>query len=148
MDFESETFITGSLMNSGKAAGSATQQDAETGMLVTASVSCRPYADRGAEEYGLITHSLRAEGFDAAESGQSGKGDAAPLTMTGMQVRRLTPVECARLQAVPDTHLDILHRGKPLADGPRYKLLGNSFCINVVKWIGERIQQVENLHNR
>jgi site-specific DNA-cytosine methylase len=93
LDFESETFVTGCLNANGKAAGSATQQDAETGMLVTAPVSCRPYADRGAEEYGLITdtvrshprpgsynvgnitvtHSLRADGFDASED-RTGRG--------------------------------------------------------------------------
>jgi DNA (cytosine-5)-methyltransferase 1 len=298
-------------MNSGKAAGSATQQDAEAGMLVTAPVSCRPYADRGAEEYGLITHSLRGEGFDASEDG-TGRGtplvpvayaiqeraicenpDAGPdgigvrgdgtaytvearqvpravafraagqdgftssavcppiastdgggagvpticfdsrqdtccyedhtgaldssspqaqavafvqntrdevrlmggdgqsvgalsaepgmkqqcyvavgldeeqnaheeqmgylkarkegggfegsVMTPAMQVRRLTPVECERLQGVPDSFTAIPYRGKTMADGPRYKMLGNGFAIPVVSWIGSRIQQVEDL---
>lgn len=62
-----------------------------------------------------------------------------------MQVRRLTPRECARLQGFPDDYLDITYRGKPAADGPKYKALGNSWAIPCVRWIGERIQQVEGI---
>ena len=62
-----------------------------------------------------------------------------------MQVRRLTPVECERLQGIPDNHLNVLYKGKPLADGPKYRLCGNSFAIPVVRWIGERIQKVDTL---
>ena len=54
-------------------------------------------------------------------------------------VRRLTPVECCRLQGFPDDYLDIQFRGKPAADGPRYRALGNSFAVPVVRWIGQRI---------
>lgn len=57
----------------------------------------------------------------------------------GMQVRRLTPVECARLQGFPDNYLDITYRGKPAADGPKYKALGNSWAVPVVRWIGGQI---------
>lgn len=57
-----------------------------------------------------------------------------------MQVRRLTPTECARLQGFPDDYLDIPYRGKPAADGSKYKALGNSWAVPVVRWIGERIQ--------
>ena len=60
------------------------------------------------------------------------------LTPT-MQVRRLTPTECARLQDFPDDYLDILYRGKPAADGPKYKALGNSWAVPCVTWIGSRI---------
>jgi site-specific DNA-cytosine methylase len=88
------------------------------------------------------------DGMGCLKARREGGGFEGSVMTPAMRVRRLLPVECARLQSVPDTHLDILYRGKPLADGPKYKLLGNGFCINVVKWIGERIQQVENLHNR
>lgn len=54
-------------------------------------------------------------------------------------VRRLTPRECARLQGFPDDYLDITVRGKPAADGPKYKAIGNSWAVPVVRWIGERI---------
>jgi DNA (cytosine-5)-methyltransferase 1 len=59
---------------------------------------------------------------------------------SNMQVRRLTPVECERLQGFPDGYTDIKPNGKPTPDGPRYKALGNSWAIQVVRWIGMRIQ--------
>jgi DNA (cytosine-5)-methyltransferase 1 len=62
-----------------------------------------------------------------------------------MQVRRLTPRECERLQGFPDDYTLIQYRGKPAADGPRYKALGNSMAVPVVRWIGERIEQVSNI---
>jgi hypothetical protein len=54
-------------------------------------------------------------------------------------VRRLTPRECERLQGFPDDYTLIPYRGKPAADGPRYKALGNSMAVPVMRWIGERI---------
>jgi DNA (cytosine-5)-methyltransferase 1 len=64
--------------------------------------------------------------------------------MTGIQqhmaVRRLTPVECERLQGFSDNYTNIPWRKQPTApDGPRYKALGNSWAVPVVRWIGERI---------
>lgn len=64
---------------------------------------------------------------------------------TGMQVRRLTPRECERLQGFPDYYTLIDVRGKPAADGPRYKALGNSMAVPVMAWIGMRIQMVEEI---
>ena len=58
-----------------------------------------------------------------------------------MAVRRLTPIECERLQGFPDNYTDIQPKGKPTSDGPRYKALGNSMAVPVMKWIGERIQK-------
>ncbi len=60
-------------------------------------------------------------------------------------VRRLTPLECERLQGFPDGYTQIPHRGKPAADGPRYKALGNSMAVNVMRVIGERIALVDAL---
>ena len=73
------------------------------------------------------------------------EGNRTPTLMQAMQVRRLTPKECARLQGFPDDYLDLLYRGKPAADGPRYKALGNSMAVPVMAWIGKRIQQVEEI---
>ena len=56
-----------------------------------------------------------------------------------MAVRRLTPRECERLQGFPDDWTLIDYRGKPACDCPRYKAIGNSFAVPVVRWIGERI---------
>ena len=62
----------------------------------------------------------------------------------GMQVRRLTPRECERLQGFEDDYTLIpFTHGKPAADGPRYKALGNSMAVPVMRWIGERIAMVE-----
>jgi DNA (cytosine-5)-methyltransferase 1 len=79
------------------------------------------------------------------EAGRTGKGDSAQCVTTGMAVRRLTPRECERLQGFPDDYTLIPYRGKPAADGPRYKALGNSMAVPVMRWIGERIQMVEDL---
>jgi DNA (cytosine-5)-methyltransferase 1 len=57
-------------------------------------------------------------------------------------VRRLTPRECERLQGFPDDHTLVPYRGKPAADGPRYKALGNSMAVPVMAWIGARIASV------
>lgn len=117
---------------------------------------------------GDVTHTLKAEGFDASEDG-TGRGqpivafdtynqaisdvthtlrnpngtfgDALPATFDGMAVRRLMPVECERLQGFPSnwTLVPTGKNGKPAADGPRYKQLGNSMAVNVMHWIGRRI---------
>jgi DNA (cytosine-5)-methyltransferase 1 len=61
-----------------------------------------------------------------------------------MQVRRLTPVECERLQGFPDGFTNIPWRKKPEApDGPRYKALGNSMAVPCMAWIGKRIAEVD-----
>ncbi len=58
-----------------------------------------------------------------------------PAVCDNMQVRRLMPVECERLQGFPDGHTDI----PGAKDGPRYKALGNSMAVPVMRWIGKRI---------
>ena len=61
-------------------------------------------------------------------------------------VRRLLPIECERLMGFPDNWTRIPWRGKPeekCPDGPRYKACGNSMCVNVMRWIGMRIENVE-----
>ena len=64
----------------------------------------------------------------------------------GTQVRRLTPTECERLQGFPDDYTQIPWRNKAAEncpDGPRYKAMGNSMAVPVMRWIGERIEMVE-----
>jgi DNA (cytosine-5)-methyltransferase 1 len=64
----------------------------------------------------------------------------------GWAVRRLTPLECERLQGFPDGWTAISRRnGKPAADGPRYKALGNSMAVNVMRWIGQRIELAQSV---
>jgi DNA (cytosine-5)-methyltransferase 1 len=67
----------------------------------------------------------------------------APALLTATAVRRLTPVECERLQGFPDHYTSISWRGKAAdacPDGPRYKALGNSWAVPNVRWIGARIE--------
>jgi DNA (cytosine-5)-methyltransferase 1 len=72
-------------------------------------------------------------------SGSKGGLGAETLALASAAVRRLTPRECERLQGFPDDWTLVPHRGKPAADGPRYKALGNSMAVPVLRWIGERI---------
>ncbi len=64
-------------------------------------------------------------------------------TAWGMQwrVRRLMPRECERLQGMPDDHTLVPYRGKPAADGPRYRAIGNSMAVPCIAWIGERLRR-------
>lgn len=71
----------------------------------------------------------------AAESGLN----QVPVMQSGMSVRRLTPRECCRLQGFPDDYTLIPYKGKPAADGPRYRALGNSMAVPVVECILRRI---------
>jgi DNA (cytosine-5)-methyltransferase 1 len=64
---------------------------------------------------------------------------------TGMAVRRLTPIECERLQGVEDGWTLVPNkRGKLMADGPRYKMIGNSFARPCITWIGRQIERAES----
>ncbi|KVF27647.1 DNA methyltransferase [Burkholderia vietnamiensis] len=90
---------------------------------------------------GEIASTMRSMGH--ADSRQNGGGHQA--VMHGSAVRRLTPRECERLQGFPDDYTRIVVRGKPAADGPRYKALGNSMARTVMHWIGTRIELVESL---
>lgn len=109
-------------------------------------------ARNGRGDMGEVVNAL------TAEAGETGKGDAAPCVATvysimpqnsgrdyvqqHMAVRRLTPVECERLQGFPDNYTAIPWKKKPAEecpDGPRYKALGNSMAVPVMRWIGIRI---------
>jgi len=68
-----------------------------------------------------------------------------PATMYNMAVRRLTPVECERLQGFPDNYTNIKEK---CPDGARYKALGNSMAVPVMRWIGERINSYETMRSK
>jgi len=84
----------------------------------------------------------QGKGFQEDVAFTQDSRSSADVVQFGMQVRRLTPVECERLQGFPDDHTLIAWRGKDAAecpDGPRYKAIGNSMAVPVMRWIGERI---------
>ena len=81
-------------------------------------------------------------GGDLANTLRASQGGSDKPTVLGRFVRRLTPVECERLQGFDDNHTRIPWRGKPAEDcpdGPRYKAIGNSKAVPVVRWVGRRL---------
>ena len=138
--------------------------------IATAVNACHTASGRqDFESETFIAHTLRADGFDASEDG-TGRGtpliafDTTQITSpgnysnpqpgapchplaAGAAVRRLTPRECARLQGFPDDYLDIQFRGKPAADGPKYRALGNSMAVPCMAWIGRRIAAANHCAN-
>jgi DNA (cytosine-5)-methyltransferase 1 len=77
---------------------------------------------------------------DTANIRAASGGSSRSYVAQQWAVRRLTPTECERLQGFPDGHtLTPDAKGKMQADGPRYKQLGNSWAVPVVRWIGERL---------
>lgn len=69
-------------------------------------------------------------------------GQGYPSVREGMAVRRLTPRECERLQGWPDDHTRWRPSGDEIADGPRYRMIGNGVASPVARWIGERLRHV------
>lgn len=170
--------------------------DAEAAIL-TDTARCLDGSGGFAPQQGgtVVTHALRADGFDASEDGtgrwtplvpesspaikardykgqsSDGDGDGAVLVPVafhnrqdpdsgpvthpigakdnglglGMAVRRLTPGECEKLQGFSPGYTAITYRGKPAADGPRYRALGNSMAVPCMNWIGRRIALAESL---
>ena len=85
-----------------------------------------------------------------ASMGIGGADLAAKPMVCSNAVRRLTPTECERLQGFPDNYTQIAYRKKDAEncpDSPRYKAMGNSMAVPVMKWIGERIEMVEALND-
>ncbi len=89
--------------------------------------------------------------YELAPTLRSGGSDGGPINQAiadSGTVRRLTPTECERLMGFPDGHTKIEWNGKSIEecpDGPRYKACGNAFTVNCARWIGRRIQMVEEL---
>jgi DNA (cytosine-5)-methyltransferase 1 len=148
-DFESETFVVaGTLQANSKAAGSATQQDAESGLLSELSQpgaqATRFMRDlrEASEGAGLLRQALSA----VQEVGRSSGSETQSAHRT-YAVRRLTVEECEFLQGFPRGYTRIPWRNKPAEDcpdGPRYKALGNSMAVPCMRWIGQRIQSTIN----
>ena len=99
----------------------------------------------------IVSPTLTASN-DPSRSPQSSEitNQVNAVFLSSMAIRRLTPKECERLQGFPDDWTKIPYRNKPAdqcPDGPRYKACGNSMAVPVMRWIGERIQKIENLLN-
>jgi len=121
--------------------GSYGGQDAYTGRLIAAPFVKAKRA-RSADDDETWQADRPAPTLSVFDSGDS-RARVAIVTPATLAVRRLTPVECERLQGFPDDWTNIPYRGKPAADGPRYKAIGNSMAVPVMRWIGERIDAVD-----
>jgi DNA (cytosine-5)-methyltransferase 1 len=109
------------------------------------------------EHIGAVLQPIAVDVYNQSIDGQTsatiteavgGTNTSGPKVMHSMAIRRLTPKECERLQGFPDDWTKIPYRNKPsdqCPDGPRYKACGNSMAVPVMRWIGQRIQYVENL---
>ena len=93
--------------------------------------------DYGADATDNLSPTLRAGGHSKSHA----NAGVMPAVATPLAVRRLTPVECEFLMGFPRNHTLVPYRNKPAADGPRYKALGNSMAVPVMRWIGERIDK-------
>lgn len=85
---------------------------------------------------------------NGAKAGNN-SGIINPVLNRAHGIRRLTPTECERLQGFPDNYTRIPYRGKPAEkcpDSPRYRAIGNSMPVPVIRWIGQRIKQYEKIH--
>jgi len=92
--------------------------------------------------HGVAIGSSEVSGTLRANPGSGWRSNGTPVEAVAIQnmaVRKLTPIECERLQGFPDNYTNIKEN---CPDGPRYKALGNSMAVPVMKWIGERIANV------
>lgn len=96
------------------------------------------------QRFDFDSETLVVTAFDTTQiTSQTNRSSPPPALLTPSQVRRLTPLECERLQGFPDRHTAIA-RAK---DGPRYKALGNSMAVPVIRWIGQRIDFTHHWFN-
>nr|MBA2707868.1 DNA cytosine methyltransferase [Gemmatimonadaceae bacterium] len=150
LDYETETFVpvyggTVDVAHALRADGFDASEDG-TGRgtpLVPIAFTAK---DHGGDAMSDLSPTLRAGGFTTSHANagaiafNSCSQKAAALL--GWRIRRLTPTECERLQGFPSGYTNVPYRGKAAADGPRYKALGNSMAVNVMRWIGTRVQLV------
>ena len=87
-----------------------------------------------------VAGAICKDSFSGGAGGRPEGAAAGHYLASKWAVRRLTPTECARLQGGPDDHLDITYRGKPAADGPKYKAWGNSMAVPCIRWITDRMK--------
>jgi DNA (cytosine-5)-methyltransferase 1 len=141
LDYETETFIP--------TVGFSSNMSESDAMI-----ECSPTLKLG----GSSGANPPAIAVQAANTGANGKNWSEEVTQTldtvnppvvsndEFRVRRLTPVECERLQGFPDGYTNVPYRHyKETPDTPRYKAIGNSFAVNVVRYIGERIAAVDKI---
>ena len=154
----------------GREGGAIPEASPMASIRATSGGSSNSYLAFSAKDYGAdaggSARTLRGMGHDASHANGGGQlAIAAPLTASydkqidssdtssdppkivhsEMALRRLTPRECERLQGFPDDYTLVEYRGRLAADGPRYRALGNSMAVPVMRWIGARIAAVHEI---
>jgi len=122
----------------------------------TANALLTPNGGRAGMGIGAIsvckTANTKSNGLGISDDGAAYTLDTAPnqAIASDSYVRRLTPRECERLQGFPDDYTRIAWRGKPAEhcpDSPRYRVLGNSMAVPVMRWIGQQIDATMNFEH-
>lgn len=158
IDYETETMVvcvTGEVTHTLKAVGFDASEDGSGRGTPIIAFNCDAKPDemrfdpdtsatltrsqRSGVAYSATQFGVQLRDVHATLDTRSGRNNGV---LRDMCVRRLTPTECERLQAVPDNYTAVPVRGKPAADDPRYTALGNSMCVNVMRWIGIEIDFV------
>lgn len=136
--------VCGTLSDGAHHGGGLNGQDAFSGRIIP--VQPVPY------DLLQVTHPLnaqnRAPGDPCHCLAKDNASSAAIVTQDPWRVRRLTPLECERLMGFVDGWTDIPRKNKRPVDGHRYKALGNSIAVNCMRWLGERMQLVEDTLTR
>ena len=168
MDFESETFVcaTGACTRALKAEGADASEDGTGRGVPVVAFGWQNSASQGASLSDEITPTLdksktpavafnlrgreegaRLELSDVASLRAASGGSSRSYVTPASHVRRLTPRECERLQNWPDDYtawgVDDTGRCIEMADGPRYRMIGNGVGAPVAEWIGRRILDLE-----
>jgi DNA (cytosine-5)-methyltransferase 1 len=135
--------VCGTLSDGAHMGGGPNGQDAHSGRVIPLVAS--PISANEANTYSHAgnnsgaVHNVVPVAFSAKDH-----GGVMPAIASQYAVRRLLPVECERLQGLPDGWTDVPWRGKDHApDGPRYKAIGNGWAVNTARWVGTRIAEVE-----
>lgn len=162
---DSDNFIADTLTSGGRNPGGRRREDDSN--IVIGAVSAKwakgSVGPSGDECQNLVPVSIKHDiepkfGVDMVPTMQAADGGSAIISVMseyeisdlfgnqyGVGVRRLTPMECERLQGFPDRWTLVPFRGKPANDAPRYRAIGNSMAVPVLRWIGDRIQKMDEL---
>jgi DNA (cytosine-5)-methyltransferase 1 len=153
LDFESETFLVQptafcahvEVMPTIRAGGNRTGGDRPPGTDVDTAETLLTVLEPFAFDTQQITSAANRTRVSPELPASTLSKESRMHVASALQVRRLTPTECERLQGFPDGWTQVPYRGTPASDGPRYKALGNSMAVPVMAWIGRRIAEVNTI---
>lgn len=114
----------------------------------TAAIVAQGSANAPIAQPNQVSGTLCASGAGMSRPSGNANGPDFLVLNQQMRLRRLTPVECERLQGFPDGWTDVPYKGKQAPDHLRYKAIGNSMCVNVMAWLGRRINKALRTRNR